>query len=128
MGHGFKGDTGHYHSFGENVDALKSSYQYNKSTGYFGSVGKSSNPKVRNISSDDPIASAEDFYSKGAYGGIEKRLGNGKGYITTMRDGSVLTYRTVSSSDGSPAVDIHISSKNTENGGVKTQKIHFIKK
>ena len=129
MGHGFKGDTGHYHTIGENIGSLKSKYSFNEKTGYFGTVGQSKQSKVRNISSDDPVATAKDFYDRAAYGGKEEPLGNGKGFKTTMKDGSVLTYREVSSSsDGSPAIDITISSTGTGSGGIKTQKIHFVKK
>ncbi|MCF0106641.1 MAG: hypothetical protein HUJ53_07765 [Holdemanella sp.] len=50
---------------------------------------------------------------------------------TTVRhsesDGTIITYREVSSSDGSPAVDINIK-KSTDSSGVKSQKIHFVKK
>lgn len=34
-------------------------------------------------------------------------LGNGKGVYTKMKDGSILSYREVSSSDGSPAVEMN---------------------
>lgn len=44
-----------------------------------------------------------------------------------MSDGTIITYREVSSSDASPAVDINIK-KSTNPSGVKSQKIHFIKK
>lgn len=44
-----------------------------------------------------------------------------------MKDGTVITYREVShSSNGSPAVDINISSVDSS-GNIKTQKIHFVK-
>ena len=53
---------------------------------------------------------------------------NGKGYRVSMKDGSIITYREVSSSDGSPAVDINITSSSDDTGGVRTQKIHFVRK
>lgn len=43
-----------------------------------------------------------------------------------MADGTVVTWREVSSSDGFPAVDINIK-KSTDSGGLKVQKIHFVK-
>lgn len=52
---------------------------------------------------------------------------NGKGFRVSMKDGSIITYREVSSSDGSPAVDIHIMSSSDDTGGVRTQKIHFVR-
>ncbi|MDD7281664.1 MAG: hypothetical protein PUH10_06710 [Erysipelotrichaceae bacterium] len=60
-------------------------------------------------------------------GGIESKINGGKSKITQMSDGTIITYREVSSSDGSPAVDINIK-KSTNPSGVKSQKIHFIKK
>lgn len=51
---------------------------------------------------------------------------NGKGHYTKMKDGSILSYREVSSSDGTPAVEINIK-KSTDHGGIKYQKIHFAK-
>ena len=127
MGHGFKGDTGHYHTVGENLGDVRKAYAYNDETGYFGKKGQSSNNSIRNIASDNPVATAKDFYDKLAYGGKEKKMSNGKGFTTTMKDGSVLTYREVSSSDGTPAVDINITSNGDDTGGIKTQKIHFVK-
>ena len=70
---------------------------------------------------------AKDFYEKLTYGAIEKSLPNGKGKIAKLKDGTIITYREISSSDGSPAVDINIK-KSTNSNGVKQQKIHFTKK
>lgn len=56
-----------------------------------------------------------------------KKLSNGKGKVTKMRDGSIISYRPISSSDGSPAIDINIR-KSRNSGGIKQQKIHFVKK
>lgn len=123
MGRGFKGDTGHHHSITENLPSLTSSYDYHN--GYFGVKGTGGNI-VRNISSDDPVKTAQDFYDKAAHGGIERPMTNGKGLYTKMKDGSILSYREISSSDGSPAVEINIK-KSTNHGDVKYQKIHFVK-
>ena len=43
-----------------------------------------------------------------------------------MADGSIITWRSVSSSDGSPVVEINIK-KSSHSGGLKEQKIHFEK-
>ena len=43
-----------------------------------------------------------------------------------MKDGTIVSYREVSSSDGSPAVEINIR-KSDEHGDIKYQKIHFVK-
>ena len=59
------------------------------------------------------IFTSEDIYGK------EKMK------ITRMADGTVITYRETSTSDGTPVVEINID--NSGNcGGVKSQKIHFI--
>ena len=64
-------------------------------------------------------------YDKLAYGGKEQIV-NDNMRITHMADGTVITMRKVSSSDGTPAVDINIE-KSRGSGGVKSQKIHFVK-
>ena len=49
----------------------------------------------------------------------------GKGMVYRMRDGSVVSHRHVSSSkDGSPVVELKV--KNAS--GIKSQKIHFVRK
>lgn len=126
MGLGFKGDAGHYHSIRENLDTVKNAYGFNN--GYFGEPS-SSNVKNnrRNIVSNDPQSTAKEFYDKIAYGGKENKLENGKGYMTSLKDGTIITWRPLSSSsDGSPAVDINII-YSTDHCGIKQQKIHFVK-
>ncbi|MEC0180519.1 hypothetical protein P4H61_03285 [Paenibacillus peoriae] len=74
---------------------------------------------MRNISGGDKVA--REFFNEKTQGfKTEKDLGNGK-ILRIMEDGTTVTYRSVSHSDGTPAVDI--------NGGnmLKQQKIHFIK-
>lgn len=124
MGHGYKGDTGHHHSIGENMLLLKNEFNYNN--GYFGEKGQS-RAFVRNIVSDDPLKTAKEFYDKVAHGGIERTMDNGKGVYTKMSDGTILSFREVSSSDGSPAVEINISNS-TDHGDLKSQKIHFVRR
>lgn len=53
-------------------------------------------------------------------------MSNGKGTIAKLADGTIVSYRKVSSSDVTPTVDINIK-KSKESGGVKQQKIHFVK-
>ena len=45
--------------------------------------------------------------------------------VLAMADGTVITMRKVSHSDGTPVVDINIK-PSTHTGGVKGQKIHFV--
>ena len=126
MGHGYKDDTGHHHSIGENIATAAARFPY--SNGYFGKDSPDSKKRNRNIECNDLLSESRDFYDAIAYGGIEKTLPNDKGVATEMTDGTVVTYREVSgSADKTPVVEINIrGSKNS--GGVKGQKIHFIKK
>lgn len=124
MGHSYKGGASAYRSLGDNARILIASYAIQE--GYFGVVSKRGNSRVRKIETDNPLEEARNFYATAGYGGIEEQLEDGK-WITTMKDGTVLTMREVSSSDGSPAVDINIS-KSIEAAGIKKQKIHFVEK
>ena len=129
MGTCYKGGTDHYHSIAENLPELKAQYPYKD--GYFGTKGdSSSNSKVRHIESKDPVQTAREFYDKATHGGIETTIydkrGNDIGQKTSLQDGSIITWRNVSSSDGTPAVDINIE-KSSNSGGIKQQKIHFVK-
>ena len=47
----------------------------------------------------------------------------GKGYVAKLRDGTTITYRKTSTSDGTPVVELTIKGLKR----VKDQKIHFIK-
>ena len=89
---------------------------------YFRDPGKGK--RVRIISSKDPAVTGKDFYNKLAYGGIEKDLPNGKGKITYMADGSMVTFRPTTKSDEFPGVDINILNSSAP-GKLKQQKIHF---
>lgn len=126
MGTGiYKGGATYQHSMSDNVSNIKTFYPLHN--GYFGNQGDSSKGNIRHIESENPLAAATDFYDQIAHGAIEKKLPNGKGKVAKMEDGAIITIRPVSSSDGSPAVDINI--KNSKNsGGIKGQKIHFVKK
>lgn len=120
----YKGGTVKYHSIGQNLLITSNSYKY--SSGYFGDKSPSTGSKTRNIASSDNIATATDFYNKIALGGTEKIYDNGNRKITQMSDGSIVTWRKISTSDKTPVVEINISNS-THTGGVKKQKIHFIK-
>jgi hypothetical protein len=64
------------------------------------------------------------YHNKIAFGGKEQKV-NDNMRITRMADGTVITMRKVSHSDGTLVVDINIR-KSTHTGGVKDQKIHFV--
>lgn len=112
------------HSLRDNVGNVASEYPLKD--GYFGKRGDGGSG-VRHIEADDPVKEANKFYKAIAKGGFEKPLKNGKGVATTLADGTVITKREVSSSDGSPAVDINIK-ESGDPAGVKDQKIHFVRR
>lgn len=116
----YKGGTVKYHSLSDNLDNLKSNYAY--SDGYFGDKGQG-RTFTRNISCDSPVKTATEFYNTASYGGIENTYSNGK--YTKLSDGTILSYREISSSDGTPVVEINIR-KSSNSRDVKYQKIHFV--
>ena len=123
MGTGFKGNSSYYRSVGQNILSTLSKYQYRN--GYFGTSSPRGGPKTRNILASDNLGTANDFYNRIAYGGKEKVFSENM-RITTMSDGTIITMRKRSNSDGTPVVDINIS-KSRGSGGIKKQKIHFLK-
>lgn len=123
MGTSYKGNTKYYRSIGQNVMIVASKYDY--SGGRFGVNSPSTGNQTRNIASSDNLATAKDFYDKIALGGIEKSYKNGKMKITKMADGTTITMRETSTSDGTPVVEINIKGS-THTGGIKNQKIHFV--
>lgn len=129
MGTYYKGGASHYHSLAENVSTLKKHFSFSR--GFFGSKSPIAvSVNVRNISSKNPVATAKQFYDEAAHGGIQHVIkfknGDVKGYTTNLKDGTVITWRHTSSSDGTPAVDISIK-KSVSSTGIKRQKIHFVK-
>lgn len=93
-------------------------------SGYFGKAGTSS--RVREIHTKDAYATANDFYNRISQGAVSiETIPNGS--IATLVDGTKITYRVVTSSEGSPAININIK-KSDYTGKVKSQKIHFVDK
>lgn len=123
MGAGFHGGFGgtkggkRQSSVASNANMMRQQYPLTKS-GYFGSQGKN----CRIITSASPEATSIDFYRKLGKGGTTKPLSNGKGTITTLGDGTRIVHRLITSTKGSPAVEITISGSSK----VKNQKIHFV--
>ena len=123
MGTTYKGNSIYFRSIGQNILIVSNTFSYSK--GFFGENSKHGKDRTRNITASDNLATAKEFYDKIAFGGKEQIV-NENMSITRMADGTVITMRKVSSSDGTPVVDINIKS-GTHTGGVKGQKIHFVK-
>jgi hypothetical protein len=90
--------------------------------GHFGKPSDKTNSIARIIESPDPIATAERFFRLAAEGGT-MRTDKPNIKVAELKDGSFITFRVVSSSDGTPAVDLNL----TPPTYVKTRKIHFTK-
>lgn len=123
MGTTYKGNTKFYRSIGQNIMITAGSYQYEN--GRFGVSSPSTGNTTRNIASDDPVSTAKDFYDKIALGGIEQTYNNGNLKVTHMADGTYVTWRLISHSDGTSVVEINIDGS-SHTGGIKKQKIHFV--
>lgn len=92
--------------------------------GYFGRKGKG---KTRIIDCEDAIKTSKHFYEMISRGGNHEEFLNQKGVIvcrTTLIDGSRIVYRQITSTEGSPAVEITARKP----GIIKNQKIHFIER
>lgn len=92
--------------------------------GYF---GRKSRHRVRAIDCVNVVKTAERFYSLISRGGSHEEFPNNKGitvHRATLADGTVIVYRQITSSKGSPAVEININKP----GWIKTQKIHFVER
>lgn len=109
--------------FEDNLDNLESAFPLTPG-GYFGKPGQGRR-HTRNIESENPARAAAEFTSLASKNPVSAVPIEGKGMIYRMRDGSIVSHRYVSSSkDGSPTVELKV--KGTS--GVKSQKIHFVKK
>ena len=102
----------------DNAESVAKKYNLNE-FGKFGKKGKN----CRVFKCDDPLKESAEFYKKLSKGGFEEPLKNGKGVKTTFDDNSVVTYREITKTPNSPAIDIKIETP----GKIRKQKIHFIK-
>ena len=110
-----------FRSLDQNIGSTVSSYPiYN---GYFGIKGSSFG--VREIHSRNHEATAKDFFNKIAKGGILDLQTIKGGVVSRMKDGTVISYRKITSSSNSPAVEIRFRKLGSKYG-INDQKIHFV--
>ena len=123
------GGNGHYlgtkaaflaSSLDKNFNCLKKYYPVQLTPrGYLGPRGNTS--KVRIIKTKDPEFLAQKIYDKLKTGGVETIEPTRR--FTILGDGSEVQLRTVTSSPGSPAVEILVSNSSK----IQAQKIHLVK-
>lgn len=110
-----------YHSLEDNANEIKSFYTL--SNGFFGVKGRSR--RVREIHSKEHEKTAKDFFNRIAKGGILDLKTIPGGVISRLKDGTIVSYRKITSSPNSPAVEIRFRSVDSKYG-IKDQKIHFV--
>jgi len=92
------------------------------------SAGKYGRPaprgQARRITSSDPDATAKEFFRVASQGAQTRENPKPGLYKAKFADGTIVVYRTTSSSDGSPAVNFR-PSKNIASR-LKPHKIHFV--
>lgn len=127
MGVSYKGGTKYNHSLSENLSSLNSNPLFQRHGNHYGDSNHNG-AKVTTIKSDNPIATAQEFFDKIGYGGaFMKNSSTGQFYqnLVYMSDGTVIYYR-ITSKSGSPAISISVKNS-SDNCGLRTHKIHFIK-
>lgn len=109
--------------FTENIKSLTDIFPC--VNGFFGAKGKGRS-FTRNIISKTPEAEALKFFNLAGNGGNISPFGDGKGTLSRMRDGTIISYRKVSTSDGTSVVEINLKQSDGIIGEIKSQKIHFV--
>lgn len=122
---GFKNTQGRgsLHTLTDNLPSVTSRFPL-APCGMFGTKGRG----ARIITTPSPVSTAYEFFNRISTGydridAIPYKDGRKKGCVAYLKDGTTITMRKKSNSDGTPAVDIHITSP----GRVKSHKIHFVK-
>lgn len=110
-----------YRSLDQNLSATITVYP--TENGYFGIKGSSWG--IREIHSRNHEATAKDFFNRIAKGGILDLKTIKGGIVSRLKDGSVVSYRKITSSNNSPAVEIRFR-KLSSRYGINDQKIHFV--
>ena len=121
-GSGFHGTPGSNatRAFADNLPALTEKFPLHGQ--HFGEVSDRKNSSARVIHSKNPERTAEEFFRLATRGG-DVLYDSPTRRTVRLKDRTTITYRVISSSDGSPAVDLKIS----EPSFIRTRKIHFIK-
>ena len=101
-------------SLSANLKLLGEKYKSDSS----GRLGVKDNGRVRVITSDNPLKTAQELFQKLSVGADIKSLGE-KGWMATFADSSRVVFRP-RSSDNSPAIDIDLQGTNSSR-----YKIHF---
>lgn len=104
-----------------NLNLVTKNFIYNSESGKFGEKGKNS----RIIKTNNVMKDSKYFFYKITKGIKKELLYNKKGFKAVFDDGSVIVYRPITSTKDSPAVNINITK--IIDGGITTQKIHFVK-
>lgn len=123
MGCSYIGCAGSYHSIGDNLSNVEKDFE--RHGNHFGTKSSEGSSNVYEIFNKDQHKAAKDFYDRIAYGGVVI-LNLPSGQVAKMKDGTIITYRDATSSYESPAVSINVR-ESSDNFGIKTHKIHFIK-
>ena len=110
-----------YRSLEQNVEGITASFPL--TNGYFGIKGTSWG--IREIHSRNHEATAKDFFNRIAKGGILDLNTIKGGVVSRLKDGTIISYRKITSSNNSPAVEIRFRKLNAK-FGIKDQKIHFV--
>lgn len=118
---------GGWSSILRNAEKASAKFGYNEDTGYFGSRLKGKSRDLRTLISDDPIKDARELFRQLSEGGDIVPTDNPHQTLYLLPGGAYVSLRIVTSTEGSPAVEINVKSDKA-NTKVKSQKIHFIKK
>lgn len=110
-----------FRSFDENLALATTTYPV--TNGFFGIKGSSRG--VREIHARNHEAVAKDFFNKIARGGILDLRTISGGIVSRLKDGTIVSYRKITSSTNSPAVEIRFRKLNSK-FGINDQKIHFV--
>lgn len=105
----------------QNIQSVSESYPI--TNGYFGTKGSSR--RIREIHARNHEQVAKDFFNKIARGGILDLKTLPGGVVSRLKDGSTISYRKITSSPNSPAVEIRFRSARSKYG-INDQKIHFV--